>query len=100
MSNSTESTDFLEAEHLTDLPLYIYSELLILAKFAIDGIQGNKYIFDSVPQLHLCGFWQKVGDIYMSDEKSSYSFLHLTVQEYFAGLHLSQNMSHHCIVKR
>ena len=29
----------------------------------------------------------------MSDKKSSYTFLHLTVQEHFAALYLSQNMS-------
>ena len=39
------------------------------------------------------GFLQKVSDFYMSDSQSSYSFLHLTVQEYFAALYWSQNLS-------
>ena len=93
VSNSTESINFLDVEHLTNLPPYIYSELLVLAKLAVDGIQEHKSIFEFVPQLqYLHGFLQKVGDIYMSDKKSSYSFLHLTVQEYFSGLYLSPNI--------
>ena len=59
-SDFTESIDFLDAEHLTDLPPYIYSELLVLAKLAMNGIQEHKYIFDSVPQLHLRGFCKRL----------------------------------------
>ena len=78
LSTSTESTtDFLDAEHLTSLPLYIYSELLILAKL----VQVRKYRFDS-----------QTGDLYMSDKKSSYANLHLQVQEYFSGLYLVRNV--------
>ena len=93
MPNSTEFSDLLKAKHLTDLPQTIFQELLILGKLAADGIQQQMYIFDSVPSLRLQGFLQKVSDIYSSDEQASYSFLHLTVQEYFAALYWSQNPS-------
>ena len=91
--SSKEFSDLLKTQHLTDLPPSILQELEILGKLAADGIQQQIYIFDSVPSLHLQGFLQKVSDIYSSDEQTSYSFLHLTVQEYFAALYWSQNPS-------
>ena len=93
LPNSTEFSDLLKAKRLEDLPSAIFQELKVLGKLAADGIQQRTYIFDSVPSLRLNGFLQKHSDIYSSDERTSYSFLHLTVQEYFAALYWSQNHS-------
>ena len=94
LSNSSDISDFVDAEHLKALPPYIYNELLNLGKLAADGIQKKGYVFDSVPKLLLCGFLHKVSDFYMSDSQSLYSFLHLIVQEYSAALHWSRTYQH------
>ena len=75
---------------LSDLPEQVRKELAQLAAFAAKGIEQQQYVFDRIP-CNTMGLMQHVEDVETEETPSaSYSFLHLTLQEYLAALHWSQ----------
>ena len=74
----------------TDLPGEVYEQFKALAQLAARGIQERVYVFDSgVPEESL-GLMYQVEEVYPGRSRSvSYSFLHLTLQEYLAAYYCS-----------
>ena len=88
----------LSIETLSDLPKDIYDHLMKLAQLAAKGIEEEQYVFDDLT-CNTLGLMQRVDDNESHRSRStSYSFLHLTLQEYLAVLYWStlpsENTSH------
>ena len=76
-----------------DLPQDVYQQLCELGRIAYEGIlHGQQVIFSDLPEdFETLGLMQCVPELYGGEGGAvSYNFLHLTVQEYLAGFHLSQ----------
>ena len=77
----------------SDLPPDVYQQLRELARIAYEGIlHGQQVIFFDLPEgIDTLGLVQFVPELYGREGAAvSYNFLHLTVQEYLAAFHLSQ----------
>ena len=88
----------LSIETLPGLPRDVYDDLMNLAQLAAKGIKEKQYVFDDLT-CNTLGLMQSVDDNESHKSKStSYSFLHLTLQEYLAALYWStlpsENTSH------
>ena len=76
-------------ETLSDLPQDVYDDLMKLAQLAAKGIEEKQYVFDDLT-CNTLGLMQSVDDNESHRSRStSYSFLHLTLQEYLAALYWS-----------
>ena len=76
-------------ETLSKLPRDVYDDLMKLAQLAAKGIEEKEYVFDDLT-CNTLGLMQSVDDNESYKSKStSYSFLHLTLQEYLAALYWS-----------
>ena len=81
-----------------DLPHEVYSKLLAISELAYSGIcadqEGSVQLIYNLPSgLETLGLMQSVPQLYVTrGVVMSYNFLHLTVQEFLAALHIS-NMS-------
>ena len=76
-----------------DLPHDVYQQLCELGKIAYEGILHNQQvIFSDLPEdFETLGLMQCAPELYADEGAAvSYNFLHLTVQEYLAAFHLSQ----------
>ena len=76
-----------------ELPQDIYQQLCELGRIAYEGIRdGQQVIFSDLPEdFETLGLMQCVPELHAGEEAAvSYNFLHLTVQEYLAAFHLSQ----------
>ena len=96
--------DNLEIHSFSDLSKDapdIYQQLCILGKIAYEGIRNDQQIifhqkdFEtmglSLKNFDMLGLMQCVRELYVGEATAvSYNFLHLTVQEYLAAFHLSQ----------
>ena len=96
--------DDLEVHSFNDLSKDapdIYQQLCILGKIAYEGIRNDQQIifhrkdFEtlglSLQDFDMLGLMQRVRELYVGEATAvSYNFLHLTVQEYLAAFHLSQ----------
>ena len=77
-------------QELTNLPQDVFDDLMRLAELAAKGIRAQEYVFDNLAHNTL-GLMQRVNDSESRKSKSvSYSFLHLTLQEYLAALYWSK----------
>ena len=97
-NNSVYGPQRLRIEMLSKLPQDVYDDLLKLAQLAAKGIEEKEYVFDDLTYNTL-GLMQSVDDNESHNSMStSYSFLHLTLQEYLASLYWStlpsENTSH------
>ena len=69
----------------------VRSNLMMFAKLAAKGIEKQQYIFNELPLSEHMGLMIQVEDIYVDDGSCvSYSFLHLTLQEFLAAIYWSQ----------
>ena len=85
----------------SDLPQDVHSTFLQLCKIAYTGIVSNHLIFSDIPAgQETLGLMQSVPELYESKATSavSHNFLHLTLQEYLAAVHIS-TFSQHAFVK-
>ena len=77
----------------SDLPQDVYQQLCEVCRIAYEGIlHDQQVIFSDLPEkFETLGLMQCVPELY-ADEGTvvSFNFLHLTVQEYLAAFHLSQ----------
>ena len=76
-----------------DLPQIVYQQLCEVAKIAYKGIlHDQQVIFCDLPEdFETLGLMQCAPELYVGEGAAiSYNFLHLTVQEYLAAFHLSQ----------
>ena len=79
--------------NFSDLPPDVYQQLCELGRIAYEGIiHGQQVIFSDLPEdFETLGLMQCVPELYADEGAAvSYNFLHLTVQEYLAAFHLSQ----------
>ena len=76
-----------------DLPADVYRQLCEVSRIAYEGIlQEQQVIFsDLSSDFNSLDLMQCVPELYVDEVASeSFNFLHLTLQEYLAGLHLSE----------
>ena len=77
----------------SDLPPDMHQQLCLVSKLAYEGITNQQQvIFDNLPDdFDSLGLMQCVPELYVDEGTlMSYNFLHLTIQEYFAAYHMSQ----------
>ena len=77
----------------SDLPQDVYQQLCELGRIAYEGIlHDQQVIFCDLPEdVETLGLMQCSPELYADEGAAvSYNFLHLTVQEYLAAFHLSQ----------
>ena len=77
----------------SDLPQDVYQQLCELGRIAYEGILNDQQvIFSDLPdEFETLGLMQCAPELYVDEGVAvSYNFLHLTVQEYMAAFHLSQ----------
>ena len=77
----------------SDLPQDVYQQLCELGRIAYEGIlHDQQVIFSDLPEeFEILGLIQCTPELYADEGTAvSYNFLHLTVQEYLAAFHLSQ----------
>ena len=79
--------------NFSDVPNDVYQHFCELSTLAYEGIVNDQQvIFTSLPEdFETLGLMQCAPELYVEEETGvSYNFLHLTVQEYLAAFHLSQ----------
>ena len=77
----------------SDLPQDVYQQLCELGRIAYEGIlNGQQVIFSDLPDdFETLGLMTCSPELYADEGTAvTYNFLHLTVQEYLAAFHLSQ----------
>ena len=81
---------------LADLPDRVLADFQRLCAMAYEGVSQQRIVFSSLPEgASTLGLLQSVPQVYEEGEdQASYNFLHYTVQEYLAALHLSQLHTH------
>ena len=82
---------YLGNDFKTDLPNEVYQQFLSLCLVAYEGIKKKQLVFNHLPaDFETFDLMQKVEHIHISCSQSySYSFLHLSIQEYLAAYHIS-----------
>ena len=76
-----------------DLPRDVFQQLYELGRLAYEGIlQHQQIIFSDLPSdFDGLGLMQSMNELYVDEGTAvSFSFFHLTLQEYMAALHLSE----------
>ena len=86
----------IKVRTLADLPERVLEDLQRLCGLAYEGVSQQKIVFSGLPEgLSTLGLLQTVPQVYDEGEgRVSYNFLHYTVQEYLAALHLSHLQPH------
>ena len=81
----------MKARTLSDLPEKVLADFQRLCGLAYKGVSQQMIVFSSLPEgVSTLGLLQSVPQVYEEGEdRVSYNFLHYTVQEYLAALHLS-----------
>ena len=81
----------MKVRTLADLPERVLGDLQQLCRLAYEGVSQQMIVFSSLPEgVSTLGLLQTVPQVYdEGEDRVSYNFLHYTVQEYLAALHLS-----------
>ena len=89
----------IKVRTLADLPERVLEDLQRLCGLAYEGVSWQKIVFSSLSEgVSTLGLLQTVPQVYDEGEgRVSYNFLHYTVQEYLAALHLSHLQPHQLI---
>ena len=82
----------IKVRTLADLPEEVLADFQRLCGLAYEGVSQQMIVFSSLPEgVSTLGLLQSVPQVYDEGENQvSYNFLHYTVQEYLAALHLSR----------
>ena len=88
----------LKVTTFSDLPTDVYKQFQDLCRMAYEGILNRQQLVFSGAHLPT-GFaplslMQEVPQLYTEGRASSYHFIHLTLQEYLAAVHISQLPAH------
>ena len=88
----------LKVTTFSDLPTDVYKQFQDLCRMAYEGILNRQQLVFSAPHLPTgfasLGLMQEVPQLYTEGRASSYHFIHLTLQEYLAAVHISQLPAH------
>ena len=88
----------LKVTTFSDLPTDVYKQFQNLCRMAYEGILNTQQLIFSAAHLPTgftsLGLIQEVPQLYTEARASSYHFIHLTLQEYLAGVHISQLSAH------
>ena len=86
----------MKVRSLADLPERVMGDLQRLCGLAYEGVSQQTIVFSSLPAgVSTLGLLQTVPQVYdEGEDQVSYNFLHYTVQEYLASLHLSHLPPH------
>ena len=88
----------LKVTTFSDLPTDVYKQFQDLCKMAYEGILNRQQLVFSAAHLPTgfapLGLMQEVPQLYTEDRASTYHFIHLTLQEYLAAVHMSQLPAH------
>ena len=88
----THKDEEMDIENFTDLPDDIYPAFVNLTELAYKSVSQQQLIFKDVdiPIQHL-GLMDAVAELFPNKRKTnfSYSFLHLSIQEYLGAVHVS-----------
>ena len=81
----------IKVRTLADLPERVAADFQQLCALAYEGVSHQTIVFSSLPEgVSTLGLLQSVPQVYdEGEDQVSYNFLHYTVQEYLAALHLS-----------
>ena len=81
----------IKVRTLDDLPERVAADFQQLCALAYEGVSHQTIVFSSLPEgVSTLGLLQSVPQVYdEGEDQMSYNFLHYTVQEYLAALHLS-----------
>ena len=83
----------LKVTTFSDLPTDLYKQFQDLCRMAYEGILNRQQLVFSVAHLPTgfapLGLMQEVPSLY-TESRASYHFIHLTLQEYLAAVHISQ----------
>ena len=82
-------------EDISKLPPLVAQQLFQLARVAYESLRENRYVFTDLGEdfKHL-GMMKKTTSLNVSTGPGcSYSFLHLTLEEYLTALHIAKNPS-------
>ena len=88
----------LKVTTFSDLPTDVYKQFQDLCRMAYEGILNRQQLVYSAAYLPTgfapLGLMQEVPQLYTEEGASSYHFIHLTLQEYLAAVHISQLPAH------
>ena len=88
----------LKVTTFSDLPTDVYKQFQDLCRMAYEGILNRQQLVFSATHLPTgfapLGLMQEVPQLYTEGRASSYHFIHLTLQEYLAAVHMSQLPAH------
>ena len=88
----------LKIATFSDLPTDVYKQFQDLCRMAYEGILNRQQLVFSATHLPTgfapLGLMQEVPQLYTEGRASSYHFIHLTLQEYLAAVHISQLPAH------
>ena len=88
----------LKVTTFSDLPTAVYKQFQDLCRMAYEGILNRQQLVFSAAYLPTgfasLGLMQEVPQLYTEGRASSYHFIHLTLQEYLAAVHISQLHAH------
>ena len=88
----THKDEEIDIENFTDLPDDVYPAFVNLTELAYESVSQKQLIFKDVdiPIQHL-GLMDAVAELFPNKRKTnfSYSFLHLSIQEYLGAVHVS-----------
>ena len=88
----------LKVTTFSDLPTDVYKQFQDLCRMAYEGILNRQQLVFSAAHLSTgfapLGLMQEVPQLYTEGRASSYHFIHLTLQEYLAAIHISQLSAH------
>ena len=84
----------LKVTTFSDLPTDVYDQFYDLCRMAYEGILNKQQLVFSAVHLPTgfapLGLMQEVPQLYTKSGASSYHFIHLTLQEFLAAIHISQ----------